>query len=274
MITFANETSNEACYLIGFSPTEVIPGPYSELMELFGIQYEDAGGIRIWYRLVDRSEFEGPIAEKNLADLQWLTPRILAHEKAVEILSQLGPFYPTQFGTLFSSTDRIADLVGINEEILRNYFVKVEGKVELGLKVFANWEAATKYFLVANNRNDSGKGVGISYLAAKKFQRSRSPEIRNKLLQIVEVVQGILRENGVHFVSRACRTAGGPIEEQILNLAFLIARDQRSEIEAMLGQFTSTLGDPDLFRFEFSGPWPTYSFCPELNSPSTQGVHS
>ncbi len=86
--SFLPPKASHACYLLGFSPaSEPIKRDEQFLLNQLGVEQLTVGEISVWFTQIERAEFEGPVAEKNLADLQWLTPRVLAHESINSNLS-------------------------------------------------------------------------------------------------------------------------------------------------------------------------------------------
>ncbi|QYU67456.1 GvpL/GvpF family gas vesicle protein [Leptolyngbya sp. 15MV] len=79
---------------------------------------------------VDAAEFLGPDAEQRLADLQWLTPRALAHESLISKAMAHGPVLPMRFGTVFSSEHTLREALDRHAPAIADFLGQVEGHAE------------------------------------------------------------------------------------------------------------------------------------------------
>lgn len=269
MLTPSEHDDSNVIYLIGFTHKSA-----GDLLEDCGLNHiirsKCIGNIRFWYTELDKSEFSGPVAEKNLQDIQWLTPRVLAHQKAVDTISEIGAIYPARFATLFSSLEVLELNVRRWNEQLAAYFQKVEGKREFGLKVFATEQIAA---VPATAKNPDGGGRG--YLLARR-QASEAKQRRSEAFaNIVSEIADSLSDFGADVARRSTVTLNDPDDDRTLigNIAILITLGDESRIKQVAQAYSGQI-DPT-FRIEtvISGPWAPYSFCPDLES-ATESVAS
>ena len=257
-----------ASYLLGFSPSaERLQPTEMALLSQVGIEHCDIGSLTAWYKLIERSDFEGPIAEKNLADIQWLTPRVLAHEAIVSQISQRIPLYPSRFGALFSSLDRIREIASLNALGLQSFFQRIRGKSEWGIKFFG--DSARMAVIVAERDGilQAGKATnGVNYLKLRQMQRAHTISAAGVFQSQVALAKEALTQRYQDLVSRPIlNTTKTSTNEQLLgNLAILVRGGESDDLIAWASDWNEVQFTALGMRAQVTGPWPAYSFCPKL----------
>lgn len=258
---------NQAIYVLGFSTPalELIPDVYwLKSAEVTSSVHRD---VRYWFRLIDRSDFEGTDAEANLASLAWLTPRVLAHDAAVSALSKAGPFYPTRFGTLFSSHDAIAKLLDAENETLSTFLASVEGREEWGIKCVADRQTAIAKYAEKEGLNPSKPATsGKDYLRARQVQKTIDGQTRVWLAELTQSIHQTIQNSfgPVVLRPRIAQPEGSDREELIANLAVLPKKLESDGLSNWVEDWNANQFPCTGLRLELTGPWPPYSFCPSL----------
>ena len=291
---------SDALYLLGFSPkliyreSSIDPiNPMREgsrdaevmeyfdndtlaLAELFGIERLETGSVFAWFTRIDRSDFVGEAGERNLSDINWLTPRVMAHEEAVGQLSSQSSFYPARFGSLFSSEVSLHSYTVAAKHGLHEFFRLIRGKQEWGLKLFGNYAKAAQ--MQAERRGLIQDGVplkGVNYLKLKQLQRDLSRTdsgafvlARNAAIAAIQEVFGNVKERSITASSKSESN-----EELLGSFAVLEWIENASNVSAWVEQWNLDSSQNDGIRIELSGPWPAYSFCPALLSVDQSNIH-
>ncbi len=258
---------NQAIYLLGFSRTtlELVPEIYwLKSAEVTSAVHRD---VRYWFKLIDRADFEGIEAEANLSNLAWLTPIVLAHDAAVSALSKSGPFYPTRFGTLFSSHDAISKLLDSESETLAAFLASVVGREEWGLKCIADRQFAIAKYAEKEGLNTSKLAAsGKDYLKARQLQKSIDGRTQVWLLDLTRSIQQSLENSfgKVILRTRVTQPDGNEQEEIISSLAVLPRHTESVGLNEWVEHWNTTQYPQTGLRLELTGPWPPYSFCPSL----------
>lgn len=269
---------NRALYLIGFSNTQLTPSGELSWLSVSGVEYCDHKSVRFWFKAMDRSDFEGPEAERNLANIQWLTPLVLAHNAAVSALSSQAPFYPARLGTLFSSEERVFELIAAIKPTLQTFLESLQGRREWGVKCFVNWANANTMFDLEHETNVvPAATTGTNYLKARQMKKIRDEAFQTWIIERLDLVRTFLQKEFNDIVQRPIPKSGDDEDkteteerEWVGNFAFLAseadANDLLNDI-AVTGQpriFGITARSIDVLAFEMTGPWPAYSFSPSL----------
>ena len=267
--------NNSAYYLLGFSPQQVAQASMTVPPILAQLRIENcvSSGIVAWYRAIERQEFEGPEAARNLADLNWLTPRVLAHESVVAKLTELYPFYPARFGCLFSSLELLAHFTAGQCAILLPFFATAAERQEWGIKFTTDLDRATATAAASKLASENAGVSGANYLKLKQLQRTLRHPVLQQLHQECDERIEILREEFHHVVVRPSRALGQPDRETLLaNVALWLTDHQSEQLVAICEQWNQST-DPDSPQATvatITGPWPPYSFCPSLGEAQTQ----
>lgn len=260
--------STHAHYLLGFSP-QVRGGasnPVPPLLAQLRIEKLCTSGVVAWYRTIERREFEGADAQRNLADLNWLTPRVLAHESVVSKLSELFAFYPARFGCLFSSTELLMRYAAAHEHTLREFFASADQRQEWGIKFTVDLEKAIQAAAVQELVSENGEKSGLNYLKLKQLQRTLRHPVLQQLHAVCDSRIAILRERFGNVVVRPNRTLAQPDRETLLaNVAVWVDRKCSREAVELCDQWNSE-EETQGIATTLSGPWPAYSFCPSLGA--------
>lgn len=284
---------DDALYLLGFSPklhlhnsspdpglqglnhsvgdplAEVIDSNMVALLEQFGIEKLEVGPVWAWFKRIERADFEGPAGEKNLADIHWLTPRVIAHEKVVDQLSLQSSFYPARFGTLFSNEPRLIAFVEQFSDRLLSFFQRVTGKKEWGLKFFGNHAQAA--MILAEREGIVQQGVpvgGAKYLKLKQLQRESS---KAKSDFFTANLHEAIHSLGSQFSDLIARPIHATTQEAaqgelLSNIAVLVSDDEPNSIVLWAERWNNTKPLSSGIQVELTGPWPAYSFCPSLTN--------
>lgn len=255
-------------YLVGFSETDERSVDVEAIAEQFALQWLDVGGVRGWYCLFDAAMFEGADAEANLANLEWLTPRVMLHESAVSQLAAEMPFFPTRFGTLFSGEQPLAASIHRWREDLARFFELVRGRSEWGIKVWSDSASLDKHLLQTSLDSSSETPTGgASYLRLRKAQQNLSGTRDGYVEYVASSFESLCCEQQIPIIRRRTTIHSDDSKDKLLlaNLAVLLERDN---CDLNLEQFTRLI---EAMRFgecltvESTGPWAAYSFCPALN---------
>ena len=265
---------DQALYLLGFSPSSesnsVPKMDYATtaMLQHLGVEYLKVAGVVAWYKKIDRCDFEGAQGEKNLSDIQWLTPRVIAHERVVSGLSQQFPFYPSRFGTLFSSNASLGAFAASTQKTLLAFFITIGEKLEWGLKFYGDPLRAAEILAQRDGILHQGKPQGgTNYLKLRQLQREQNTSKQSVLVQSYERALCSLQSRYQNIVSRpiiAAKTESKR-EEIVGNLAILVSLQESQKLIQWANDWNQTQISESATRVEITGPWPAYSFCPSLS---------
>jgi hypothetical protein len=289
---------NEALYLLGFSPKLIHGKPTMDLeklsyesyyddkgiedkgieyfdadtlalAELFGIERLEAGSVLAWYKRIDRSDFVGAAGERNLSDINWLTPRVMAHEEAVAQLSSQSSFYPARFGSLFSSESSLHSYAVSVTQGLDEFFCMIRGKQEWGLKLYGNYAKAAQMQAEQSGLIRDGVPLkGKNYLKLKQLQRELSRADSGIFVQARDAAIDSIKDAFANVKVRSVKASNNvdANEELLSSMAVLERIEDAGLVFAWVEKWNLNSSLTGGIRVELSGPWPAYSFCPALTA--------
>jgi len=205
------------------------------------------------------------VSDTPLREYEPSEANALAHEKVVEHVLQKHTVLPLGFNNIFINENRVKWLLTKFYRTFRIYLKKLEGKVEMGVKVFYDLETAKRDI---ENTNDEIKELKEA-LASKHLKKDRFS--REKLVtavtrKFVEEVSKKAYEYGVRIyevlgkVAVDSRLMKRISDDMIMNGTFLVNRDKMREFEKTLETLRREHENHGL-RFQYSGPWPPYNFA-------------
>jgi hypothetical protein len=216
---------------------------------------------------VSLHEYNEQTLHQRLADLAWLTARVMRHEAIVRAVRGFHPVIPVKFGTLYLSTTRVLEALQRHYQELRAFLTFIQDKEEWGVKVFASGEPEhTLPDASALTRELDGKLATATPGEAYFLRKKRASLLRQHVLSHLDA----LSHEIYHQVLAGCldgrrntlrsQRATGKAAEMILNAAFLLAQSQvgafRHHLDALAARY-ACYG----LTCEISGPWPPYNFC-------------
>ena len=182
---------------------------------------------------------------------------VLAHERVNEAVMQRFTVIPMSFGTVFKTAEDIVELLRSAYEAFRDVLIKMEGKLEFGLKVL--WEPEQVIGEIEKEeenlrrlRAEISSQKGSTYFARMQYGRLVDSLLQERSQRLVGEMLNELA--GVSVASRANKPIG---EKMILNAAFLVARDREEEFDAKVKEIG---GRYENLVFKYTGPWPPYNF--------------
>jgi hypothetical protein len=164
---------------------------------------------------------------------------------------------PMSFGTVFKTRDDIIELLKGAYGAFSDVLLKMEDKVEFGLKVLWDRDEAIKQIErededVRQLKGEIASQTGPTYFARVQYGRLVEGALQNRSERYVSEIFELLRD--VSVASRANKPIG---DKMIMNAAFLVARDRESAFDAKVKAIGAKY---DHLTFRYTGPWPPYNF--------------
>jgi hypothetical protein len=184
---------------------------------------------------------------------------LAVHQEVLKRLMQETTPLPTSFGTIADDPKAIQKILSSNREAFLQQLRRVEGKVEMGLRV--NWDVpdifeyfvhthpklrlARDRFLGPHRLPSQGDKIEVGRLFDRVLNEDREA--------CTERVESILSGYCFEIKRNRCRN-----EREVMNLACLVGREAQERFEA--GVLEAAKLFDNHFAFDYSGPWAPYSF--------------
>jgi len=187
--------------------------------------------------------------------------RHLAAHHAVHkgLMAGVGALLPMSFGVVADSPGAIRRIMALNREAFAAQLRRVEGKVEMTLKVQWDVPSIFEYFVRTHPElrmlRDRLFGGGHQPAEDDKielgrlFDRTLSEDRAADTQRVVEVLGPLCAE--IHENPQRS-------EREVMELACLVPRDGQDRFQQ--GIFDAAKQFDDNYSFDYSGPWPPYNF--------------
>ncbi len=182
---------------------------------------------------------------------------VLAHERVNETVMRKYTVIPMSFGTVFKTRDDIVELLRSAYEAFHDVLVKMQDKLEFGLKVLWDRDVMIREIEradedIRNLKGQIGAQKGSTYFARMQYGRLVDAALQSMSEKYVAEIFEALRD--VAVASRANKPIG---DKMIMNAAFLVSRDKEQAFDQRVKQIGA---EHDKLTFKYTGPWPPYNF--------------
>jgi len=216
---------------------------------------------------VPLADWVGPPGEANLQNLAWLGPRALRHEEVIERAMAASPVLPVRFGCLFSSEERLQDLLARAGARIATFLEDAAGWEEWSVKGTVNMAACLEAALAEERRAATlPESPGARYLMEQKLRERAAREarawVKAACADIAAEIDGVALER--RAAGRISQGAGEDGREVVLHWALRLPRGAETELERRLQALEARTSARGLL-LEARGPWPPYAFAPRLD---------
>jgi hypothetical protein len=182
---------------------------------------------------------------------------VLAHERVNETVMRTHTVIPMSFGTVFKTRDDIVELLRGAYDAFRDVLVKMEDKLEFGLKVLWDRDVMIREIEsedddVRRLKGEISSQKGSTYFARMQYGRLIDAALQARSEHYVSQIFHSLRD--VSVASRSNKPIG---DRMIMNAAFLVARDAENAFDLRVKDVGQRY---DKLTFKYTGPWPPYNF--------------
>lgn len=218
------------------------------------------------YCEVPLHDWTGEAGEAHLKDLGWLGPRALRHEEVIEQMTRASPVLPLRFGCLFSSAERMEELLRRHHTRIAAFIEKVANEEEWSLQGSLNLQACEEAMFAADPRVATlPASKGARYLMEQKLRKDAALAARAWVREAEAAITRALE--GVVLARRALRPSSrGAVEpalEGVFHWALLVPRGAEAELSKRLEPLAEQFSARGL-HLSARGPWPAYNFAPHF----------
>lgn len=184
--------------------------------------------------------------------------RALAYAEVVGRLHQQCPLLPMRYGASADGPDEVAGLLDRHHEELSQALRRVDGCVEMGVRIMTQPPApqpAPQPAASGAAPADEAPAGARQYLMRRKALYEQHDAGQKQAQELLDLASGRLGDMCVDTrVTVSCAGAAA------VSLAFLLPRERIAEFRLAIDCFKASRPEPVFI----SGPWPPYSFCPQL----------
>ena len=270
-------TSSSIWYVYGIVPASFSPPSLPPGLDDAAVRLEPYGDVAALVSVLDEDSYAPTRLETSSGDVEWLSPRAVAHDRVLTWASDRGAVIPLPMFSLFTGANAVRAMLRDRSSQLASTLERLGEGREYALRVYRVDNEFLRAITALSPRlgemaaTAAAASPGQRYLLERKLEAEKKSEMRAVTQQLVEQ---IARDLGAHSIEqirspipRGADSSAAPRGTMILNTAFLVAP---GSIEAFQQTLTALVErhEPQGLRFDFTGPWPPYHFVSETGHDS------
>ena len=246
-MTSTSAPSQTGLYLYGITVADQMPCPLSGV-----------GGGDV--ELIVEGSLAAIVSQLGTGRVRPQRANLAAHHRILHDMAEEQPVLPVVFGTITGNEEELRRVLRQNQDALSDLLDRLQGKVEMGLKVYWDLPNVFEYFVATHQE--------LKSMRNRLFRPGRTPTVEEKVElgeRFVSLLQQA-RERHTRRVKEALATCSVEVrgidpgeERMILKLACLVEKDRQSQWEEGVRQ--AAMFFDDHYRFDYNGPWPPYNFA-------------
>lgn len=215
---------------------------------------------------VPETDFAEEPLRAHLEDMEWLTATARAHQTVIDALTAVTTPLPLRLATVFRDDSGVRTMIEAREDDFRRILDRLEGRVEWGVKVYAEPEP-TEADQPGEGAQGGGTGRGAvsgrDYLRQRRMQTRAREDVWQKAAafsgRLHETLSAFAEDSRLHAPQSAALS--GASGQNMLNAAYLVPRGDSEEFVELVDREKD---DAPGIRVELTGPWAAYSFTGEF----------
>ena len=264
--------TNTIWYVYGIVPEDTrMSSPPSGLDDA-RVTIERHAGVAALVSVLGGDEYAPSAIEANSGDVEWLSPRAVAHDQVLTWASDHGAVIPLPMFSLFSGEEAVRRMLSDRAHQLSATLERVGRGREYALRVYRVDAELLPAVATLSPRiaemaaSAASASPGQRYLLERKLEAEKRTEMRAVTQRIIEEIGDTLSSLAIDKakspIPKTPSTDGAARGTMVLNAAFLVATDGVENFQRMLASLVERHGRHG-FRFDFTGPWPPYHFVNE-----------
>jgi hypothetical protein len=237
----------------------IIPG---DERQVFG--REGIGGLGTQVYTIPYQDISAVVSDAALEAPEPTIEHVLAHEGVIEEAMAEHTVLPLRFGVVFASEARVKEMLAENYPQYKENLARLDGKVELGLKVLWREEEIRREVERASERvarfreEMAGRAQELKRARGTPAMRGKSYYLQMKLEKDVTQLEQLVREEMEVAREREALRIFQDLRGRAVD-ACLASRGEIESFSQRVEELKSANAEKGM-EFALSGPWPPYNF--------------
>jgi hypothetical protein len=228
-------------------------------LERRGVRAIEDSGLAAIVSDVPVEDYAQGALDEHVRDGNWLTPRATAHQDVnAAAHAALEAVLPVPFGTIFTTEDRVREMLRTRAEELRAKLVGVRGQAEWVIGLHRDAAQAAGHLAQVTGamaeRDHDAAGPGRRYLEEKQAEGSRRTELRGLDQEAAAAAQHVLARVSRHSFEEPVVQEAGDV---VARTTYLVRREDEHRLEDAVQHFNADWRDRG-YELRATGPWPPY----------------
>ena len=205
------------------------------------------GGTPVF--LVPHGGLAAVVSRSSLSPWPVDEAHLTLHETVVEEVMDARPILPVRFNTFLRTKEAVIALLDERAQAFRSALGRVEGKVEMGLRVL--WQAPGEAEAWVDQKTGDGS-PGTAYLSRRLQEEQRRAGLRAAGEKLIQEIQAFFHPLAVErWLQRL------PTERLLFTGAYLV---ERYRVDAFREGVAKAEQEFSRLSFLLTGPWPPHHF--------------
>lgn len=204
----------------------------------------------------------------QMEDLDRLEMVARAHHAVVDAAFAETSVLPMRLATVYLDDARVADMLVRQRSEFQELLSRLDGHVELGMKVYADPRAAAAS--APATPASAGAGAGRAYLRQRQAQQREGQDAYRSASDLAaraaRLAEGVAASRAVHRPQQG-QLASRP-GVNVANEAYLVPREHTEQLRRELSALAE---DVPGVSVEVTGPWAPYSFATAVTAEGAGG---
>jgi gas vesicle protein GvpL/GvpF len=271
--------SSEFWYVYGVVPVGASIAHAPDGLDETRLELCPEGNLAAVVSRLDGERYAPGEIERGTADVEWLAPRAVAHDRVLTWMSDHGPVVPLPIFSMFSGAPAVREMLSQQRSELESALTRVSVGREYALRVYRIDSELTAIAgelsprLAELQSAADAATPGQRYLIERKLDSERKNELQVIGARIAREIVNTLRPLALDTAeTRVTQRTARPGAEGmlILEVAFLVSPAGLNQFQGALTELVRRHGARG-FRFDFTGPWPPYHFV-QRNEAAAHGA--
>jgi hypothetical protein len=181
------------------------------------------------------------------------------YRAVIQELMKTTTIVPVRFGHIAKSKEEISHTLRLNRDGIRRQLDRVDGHVEMGLKVKWDVDNIFEHFISVDAElaalrdqlfgRSSAPSLAEKIELGRLFVERRTAECDRETARVIEMFHSFYTEVKVNPPKN---------EALVMDLAFLVKREAIKSFEERIYQVAGTF--PSHYIFDYTGPWAPFNF--------------
>ena len=234
---------------VGQQPSELAKGP-----DGVDVQLVEGHGLAAAVSELPEDRYGEEQFRTHAEDPLWLEKLATAHHRVLASIARHDDVVPLRMPTLCRSRQSVLELLDDRADVLKDALTSVSGRVEWGVKLYAESRPAEQQKVEATSGRD--------YLGQRMAQGRARDEERALRGDVVRSCHEALCAVSVDAAVNAPQdpALSGRREPMVLNGAYLVTREDETDFLSVFDtQAVGPCREAGILA-EITGPWPPYNF--------------
>lgn len=200
------------------------------------------------------------VSDHPVTEIKFLRKNLSPYHLTIRRVAEECTTIPARFGQVALDADRVRGLLKANYAELRGELARLQGKVEMGLRI--SWTVENVFEYVVGKSRELKNLRDRLLRSSASLTRQQQIEVGALAYDMLNEMRGQISEKVVTMLrdsTEEVEIKQLPEEKVVMLGSFLVRKDRRNDFEAAVQKVADDLGED--YAAKVDGPWVPFSFA-------------